>query len=410
MRLPILPLILSLLSSCAPAQEEKSVREISEKVFPLAVSQFQELDSQVPLDRFPRTTDGRDSLITSDVGWWTSGFFAGSLWLVYEKTGDQRIFEAAERYTHSMYPLLIQDTDHDIGFQLMCSFGNAYRATGDSKYLPPIQRGARKLAERFNPTVGAIRSWNGDTWSYPVIIDNMMNLEILTFASRILGWDTGDYLKNVACHHALTTMKNHFRDDYSTFHLVDYDPSNGEVLRRQTVQGYSDASSWARGQAWALYGYTMLAREMGISPSPADKDYGTIFLRQAENIARMLLSRLPDNGIPPWDFDAPADGDQTPLVDASAAAIMASAFAELSELSSDNKLSGKCRNMSVTQVESLSSDIYLAPEGTNCGFLLRHGVGNLPSSSEVDVPLTYADYYFLEAILRLEKIERKRHE
>ena len=206
-----------------------------------------------------------------------------------------------------------------------------------------------------------------------------------------------DELKEVAYSHAMTTIQNHFRDDYSTFHLVNYSPDDGHVIGRQTVQGYADDSAWARGQAWAIYGYTMMAREAGLAGDEEEKD---IFLNQAEHIASYLLGRLPEDGIPYWDFDAP--DIPAALRDASAGAIMASAFAELSGLTADKALARKTREMALRQVRTLASPQYLAEPGTNGGFLLKHSVGNLNGPSEVDVPLTYADYYFLEALLRLQ--------
>jgi unsaturated chondroitin disaccharide hydrolase len=271
---------------------------------------------------------------------------------------------------------------------MMCSYGQAYRITGSRRWLGRLFESAEKLSKRFNPTVGAIKSWDfvRKDWQYPVIIDNMMNLELLTRASKLF---RNDALRDVAVSHARTTARNAFRPDFTSCHLVDYDPSTGAVRSKQTVQGYSDASAWARGQAWAFYGYTMMYRETGLEE----------FLAQACDIARMLLSRLPSDGIPYWDFDNPAI--PAALKDASAGAIMASAFAELSGLAKDPALAQSCLEMARTQVRTLSTIEYLAPAGQNCGFLLKHSVGNLPEKSEVDVALTYADYYYLEAVSRL---------
>ena len=196
-------------------------------------------------------------------------------------------------------------------------------------------------------------------------------------------------MKSIATTHANTTIKNHFRDDYTTFHVVDYDPVTGAVRHRQTAQGYSDASAWARGQAWGLYGYTMMADKTG---DPA-------YLAQAQAIAKMLISRLPADGVPYWDFDAPDIPNA--LRDASAGAIIASALVKLSKLTADAKLSKRFADQAELTLRTLASDDYLAPVGENGNFLIRHSVGNLPGNGEVDVPLSYADYYFLEALLRL---------
>jgi uncharacterized protein YyaL (SSP411 family) len=211
----------------------------------------------------------------------------------------------------------------------------------------------------------------------------MMNLELLTVGARLAGDET---LEQVALRHADTTLKNHFRADYTSYHLVNYDPLTGQVLSRETVQGYADESAWSRGQAWALYGYSMMYRETGQER----------YLEQAQHIADMLLERLPADGIPFWDFDDP---QPHPLRDASAAAILASAFIELSEHTGREAYF----RMAEKQLITLLTPEYLAPAGTNGGFLLKHGVGNLPEGSEVDVPLTYADYYFLEALVRYGK-------
>ena len=283
--------------------------------------------------------------------------------------------------------------DHDVGFQLNCSYGNAFRLTGNPAYEQVLYRGALSLSSRFSAKTGVIRSWNfvrkGRDWKYPVIIDNMMNLELLLSASQLSG---NDSLKIIACSHANRTIQNHFRNDYTTFHLVDYDPETGVVRSKETVQGYANNSSWSRGQAWALYGYTMMFRMTGYQN----------YLLQAEHVADMLLSRLPGDGIPYWDFDAPG-GDKR-LRDASAAAIMASAFIELSRYIQDTDAKEKYLGIAEKQLRTLASNRYLAKPGTNGNFILMHSVGSYPDQSEVDVPLTYADYYFLEALLRYKNV------
>jgi hypothetical protein len=234
--------------------------------------------------------------------------------------------------------------------------------------------------------VGLIRSWDFGAWKFPVIIDNMMNLELLTWATR----ETGEpKFKEIAVSHADKTMANHFRVDASSVHVVDYDPATGTVRGRQTHQGYSDSSAWARGQAWGLYGYTMMFRETG----------NTNYLDQARRIASLIIShpRLPEDRIPYWDFDAP-DIPNAPR-DASAAAVMASALIELSD-QVDTEFGKQCIALARQQLLSLSSPEYLAKPGANGGFLLKHSTGHKPENSEVDVPLNYADYYFLEALLR----------
>ena len=245
-----------------------------------------------------------------------------------------------------------------------------------------IRWAAETLAGRFNPATGCTRSWNHGQWEYPVIIDNMMNLELLFNATSLFDDLNYDDICNT---HAQTTMKNHFRDDYSTWHLVNYSTEDGHVIGKQTVQGYSDDSMWARGESWALYGYTMMYRETG----------NEAYLKQACNIADLLLQRLPEDGIPYWDFDCKDIPDT--YRDASAGCVMASAFIELAGFTGNKAY----REMAEKQIRTLASPEYLAQPGEQRGFILKHSVGNLPGGDQIDVPLTYADYYFLEALSRL---------
>ena len=385
--------LLSLILIIAGCSQEESLRQMSDRVFERALAQSVLLDAQLAEDEFPRSFTA-DSLVTSNCEWWCSGFFPGTLWYIYEYTGNEQALALAKKQTAKLYGLYNKKTDHDIGFQINSSFGNGYRLTGDTTYLPEIAAGAAKLAKRFYPNAGVLRSWDfnirGNKWSCPVIIDNMMNLELLTAAGRMFGADS---LMTLAQTHANTTIENHFREDYSTYHLCDYDKETGVVRRKQTIQGYSDDSAWARGQAWALYGFAMMYRETGV------EDY----LAQSENVARMLLKRLPKDGVPCWDFDSPEVPNDDK--DASAAAIMASGFIELSTLTQDKSLAGKCLKMAQTQLRTLSSDEYLAAEGECAGFILKHSTGNKPGNSEIDVPLSYADYYFVEALVRINNLQ-----
>ena len=273
-----------------------------------------------------------------------------------------------------------------------CSFGNAYRITGEQKYLEPIHTSARVLAGRFSPVTGVIRSWDfvrkGRDWKYPVIIDNMMNLELMFKATEFSG-DSTYY--NIAVKHADRTMKEHFRDDYSCYHVVDYDLTTGDVRGRCTAQGYADDSAWARGQAWAVYGYTACYRYTG------DKRY----LDHARKVAGFMLDdkNMPADLVPYWDYDAPNIPNEPR--DVSTAAIIASAFYEMYTYTGDGLYKQKADRI----VESLSSPAYRAPVGGNGGFLLMHSVGSIPHGSNIDVPLNYADYYFLEALIRKGRLE-----
>ena len=376
----LLPAIALLFCGC---NRQESMREVADRVFARAAQQCELLALGLDSLHTPRSFNGT-KLITARPKWWCSGFFPGTLWLVYDYTGDDKFRALAERETAKVEPIKLVTNDHDVGFQINCSFGQQYRITGNPHAKEVMHTAAHSLATRFNPTVGCIRSWdfqmNGSSWQYPVIIDNMMNLELLLSVAEM---ENEPELAQIAVSHANTTMKNHYRPDFTTYHLVDYNPADGSVNRRQTVQGYADDSAWARGQAWSIYGFTMMYRFTGDSS----------YLNRAVAVADMLLSRLPEDGIPYWDFDSPKIPDD--YRDASAAAVMASAFIELSAYVPDGSSYMK---MAERQLRTLSSGEYLAEAGTNGGFILKHSVGNMPGNSEVDVPLTYADYYFLEAM------------
>lgn len=321
---------------------------------------------------------------------WTSGFFSGELWMMYELTNNKYWKDKALEFTLPLEEEKWNGKTHDMGFKMYCSFGKAYQYTKNPKYRDILIQSAKTLASRFKPNVGCIRSWdhNSDKWEFPVIIDNMMNLELLFWAAKETG---NEMFKDIAVSHAETTMKNHFRADYSSYHVVDYNPVSGEVRSRATHQGYSSESAWSRGQAWALYGYTMVYRET----------QDVKFLKQAEKIATYILSHpnFPDDLIPYWDFDAPEIPNEPR--DASAAAVIASALYELSLFSKEGDL---YLQMADKMLNSLRSANYLANPNENNGFLLKHSTGSKPAVSEVDEPLIYADYYFIESILRKSKL------
>lgn len=367
-------------------RKQESVEDMAKRVAAIAKKQYVLMDRRLTDVEMPRTLNADSGVKDTGIGSWTSGFYPGCLWELYELSGGRTIKKMAEKQTAKIGSILSSPISHDIGFQVNCSYGNAYRITSDVKYLPLIEDASAALAARFNPNVGATLSWEaGVRGQFPVIIDNMMNLELLEKASKLFKCDS---LEKIAIAHARTTRKNHFRPDYTTWHMLDYDPETGRVVRKVTVQGYSDDSAWARGQAWALYGYTMMFRETALPE----------FLQQAEKVAEMLLEKLPDDGIPYWDFNDPGIPDA--YRDASAAAVMCSAFIELGTLTSDKALSEKCLKIAEKQIRTLAGNDYLATPGANGCFLLRHSVGNLPGNSEIDVPLIYADYYFLEALNR----------
>ncbi len=340
--------------------------------------------------KLPRTFEGGKD-VSSSSRWWCSGFFSGSLWYIYENSKNAEVLKYARLYTDRVEREKYTTDNHDVGFMLYCSFGNGLRLTGDEQYKDVLLTGAKSLATRYNPKVGLIRSWdhNKDVWQYPVIIDNIMNLELLLWAADYSG-DTR--LKDMALSHADKTIIHHFRPDYSSYHVVSYDTITGIPHKKQTHQGYSDDSAWSRGQAWGLYGYTYLYRET------KDKKY----LEQAMNIADFLIAHpnMPKDYIPYWDYNSP-DIPNTPR-DASAASIMASALIELSDYV-DTKSAKKYMKVVEKQIRTLASNRYTAKYGDNGDFVLMHSTGGYPFGSEVDVPLTYADYYYLEALTRLKK-------
>jgi unsaturated chondroitin disaccharide hydrolase len=321
---------------------------------------------------------------------WTSGFFPGVLWYLYDYSGEDVWLSSAREFTARIEQEKLDAGTHDMGFKVYCSFGNGYRITEEPYYREVIIESAQTLTRRFNPAVGAIRSWdhNSDKWDFPVIIDNMMNLELLFAATRLTG-DSTYY--NIAVSHANTTLHNHFREDYSTYHVIGYDPGSGEVLKKNTHQGYSHESAWARGQAWGLYGYTMCYRETGHEP----------YLQQAEKIAAYMLNHpnMPEDLVPYWDFDAPEIPDEPR--DASAAAVMAAALYELSTYSDE----GKMYRQAADKVLRSLSENYTSEPGENKGFILLHSTGSKPHNIEINVPLIYSDYYYLEALLRKQTLD-----
>lgn len=323
---------------------------------------------------------------------WTSGFFPGELWFLYEYTQNNFWKKKAQQHTDILEKEKMNGSTHDMGFKVYCSFGNGYRLTQDEHYKEVLLQSARTLATRFKPAAGIIRSWDHSTakWVCPVIIDNMMNLELLFWATKE-SKDSTFY--RIAVNHARTTMKHHFRPDFSSYHVIDYDTITGQVLKKNTHQGFADESAWSRGQAWALYGYTMCYRETRLPE----------FLEQAQNIEKYLFTHpnMPEDLIPYWDFDAPGIPDEPR--DVSAATVIASALYELSLY--DPEKGERYRSNADKIIENLTKH-YRATLKKDNGFLLLHSTGTKPTNTEVDVPIVYADYYFIEALMRKNKLEK----
>ncbi len=347
----------------------------------------------------PRSLETDGSLLMVPSKDWCSGFFPGELWYMYEYTNDEQWKQHAHRQTILIEREKYNGRTHDMGFKMYCSYGNAYRLTGDTIYRNVLIRSAQTLATRFNPAVGCIRSWDfgkmrwenpeEKDWDYPVIIDNMLNLELLFWATKVTG-DSSYY--NIAVSHARTTLKNHFREDYSSYHVVDYDSKTGAVRQKNTHQGLNHESAWSRGQVWGLYGYALCYRETGIRE----------FLEHAEHIVNYIFSHpnLPEDLIPYWDYNAP--GIPNEPRDVSAATATASALYELYLLDAIHK--EQYKKWADTIIENITRS-YRAPLHSNHGFLLLHSTGCKPLNFEIDAPLVYADYYYLEALLKKQKIE-----
>lgn len=330
---------------------------------------------------FPRSVDSVGKIQYVKSTDWTSGFYPGCLWLMYELTKNKDWKKQAKLYTEKIEAEQFNNSNHDIGFKIMCSFGNGFRLTKDPAYREVIIQSAQTLITRFNKNVGCIKSWDHhkERWQYPVIIDNLMNLELLFEASRLSG---DPVYRNVAFLHASKTLKNHMRPNGSCFHVVDYNENSGEVIKKNTYQGYADSSSWARGQAWALYGFTMIYRE---TRQPE-------FLHQAEKTAQYILHHpnLSKDIIPRWDLDVP-NQEQQPH-DASAASIIASALYELATYSIEHK------KELINKANEIINTLYLNNTNKGKALLLNHSTGNYPKNKEIDQPIIYADYYFLEAL------------
>ena len=322
---------------------------------------------------------------------WTSGFWPGILWYAYEYAKRPEWKVSADSFSRALAPIAYTSGyDHDLGFMLYCSLGNGYRLTGDPSYKKILRAAADSLACLFNPKVGTIVSWPyrlKQGWPHHTIIDNMMNLELLFWAARNGG---SQRLYDIAVRHAETTMHNHFRPDYSAYHVVFYDTVTGKKIKGITHQGYSDSSMWARGQSWAIYGFTMCYRET----------HKEEFLDFAQHVADIYLQRLPADGIPYWDFDDPAIPNAPR--DASAAAVTASALLELSTFVKDKEKAARYRQKAEFMLSALSAAPYRA--GSQCPAFLLHSTGSRPANSEVDAAIIYGDYYYIEALIRLKKL------
>ena len=382
---------MSLLTACsipkadAPEWFENAVKTSNSQLLYMA----EKLKDVPDTACFPRSTKPDGSYRLENGKDWTSGFYPGSMWLAYELTGDEALAEEARKYTNRLEDIQYYTGNHDIGFMMYCSYGQALRLKPEPKDKQILINSSESLCARFSPEVGLIRSWDFGDWSYPVIIDNMMNLEMLFWASEQTG---NSKYQDIAIAHADKTLKNHFRDNMTSYHVVSYSVPSGKVESKGTFQGYSDSSAWARGQAWGVYGYTMCYRYT----------HDAKYLEQAEKVYNFIFNNknLPEDLVPYWDFDAPNIPNEPR--DASAAACTASALYELSTYLPDKGYKETADRI----MESLASPSYRAKVGTNGNFILMHSVGSIPHGAEIDVPLNYADYYFLEGLMRKRDLEK----
>jgi len=389
-------LFLQLNSQGQESASNKEMKQLIHENMLFAAKQYKILQQNVPIELMPKSFDSKkNKVITSNTKWWCSGFYPGTLWMIYDYTKDEAIKKEAENRLAILEKEKYYTGNHDLGFMMYCSFGTAYAITAKPEYKEVINLSAGSLATRYRPSIKSIQSWDSSkNFNCPVIIDNMMNLELLNWVSD----NGGDKkYKSIAITHANTTLQNHFRPDYSSYHVLDYDLSTGSVKRKITWQGFSDESAWSRGQTWGLYGYIVMYR------FTKDKKY----LDQAQQIAKFILQHpnLTADKIPYWDFDAVEIPNA--LRDASAGAILASALLELTQYVG-KKDAKQYLEVATTILKSLSSSAYRSKDGENGGFILAHSVGAFPMKSEVDVPLTYADYYFIEALTRYKKWHLKK--
>jgi len=386
-----------LLFSCMATKKENEVSQADKQILFAEKQLSLLLKDAEKANKIPRTLNAEGEMHWTHNGFdWTEGFYPGSCWYLYELTKDTKWKNAAEKFQGLFEDHKFRTTNHDLGFVFNCSYGNGYRLTNNEAFKKVLITAGDSLMTRFNPAVGCIKSWDVDKgwqatrgWKFPVIIDNMMNLELLFELTKLTG---DEKYKKAAIAHADTTLKNHFRADDSSYHVIDYDPETGEVRNKHTAQGFAHESSWARGQAWGIYGYTVCYRYT------KNKRY----LEQAKKIAKYILDYkgTPEDGIPYWDYNAPNIPNEPR--DVSAATVTVSALIELDGYTKESYLPAIDKIMN-----SLATDAYTAKFGENKNFVLKHSVGSIPHNNEIDVPLNYADYYYLEALLRYKQINKK---
>ena len=382
----------------AGEEQEKSLEAALPRIFARSVEHYRAIDAKAtPLmkgedgkDLFPNSWDAKTGqLAMRSIFNWTSGHFPGTIWYLYEGTQDAALKDMAVKWTERLAPNSTADTNHDLGFIMYCSFGNARRLMKTDRYDALLIETAETLSKRYSPALGLIRSWGkrDEKKNFLVSPDNLMNLELMEAATRI---SKNPEFDRIARSHATITARHHFRADGGCYHVLDYDQETKRVKEVKRGQGASVETAWSRGQSWAIYGYTMMFRET--------KD--PLFLEMAMKCADFAINNpnMPEDGVPYWDYGAPGEERDT-----SAGSILASALFELSTLAPAEK-GPAYRAFAVKALASLASPAYFAAAGENGDFLLMHGVGHKPGGSQIDTPLVYGDYYFAEALIRFRRL------
>jgi unsaturated chondroitin disaccharide hydrolase len=351
-----------------------------------ALAQLARTDRRLAPGRFPTVAVGDRPWRTSDTTGWLAGFWPGRLWLAYELDGRRHW---ARRASVTQAPLSVRQDDttaHDLGFLIQTSFGRGATLVGAASDTEVTLRAAAALASRYVPAAGVIRCGDAPAGQVNVIVDNLMNLELLFWAADHGGRPAW---RDIALQHALTTARWHLRADGSTVQVVRFDESTGQPVWQGTAQGMSDTSTWARGQAWAVHGFTTAYRETG-DPRLLDA---------ARKAAGFVVTHTPADAVPWWDYDAPGTRRDT-----TAAAVQASGLLELARIDPNAASRATWRAAGLRTLRSLVGPAYLA-RGTGAWSVLLHGRHD-PAYDDAGV--TYGDYYLLEALLRVQLLPSDR--
>lgn len=325
-------------------------------------------------------------------GGWVGGHWTGLIWLAYAHTGDPALQSAACEWSERLAPRQYDLGTHDLGFLFELSYILGAKLTGDDSFKAPALQASRSLIQRFNPRGQYIQAWRAldasPEWRGRAIIDTLMNLYMLYWTSQ----ETGDPIfAQVATAHANTALKRQVRPDWSTAHVMDFNPDSGEFLKQDTHQGLSPTSCWSRGQAWGVHGFAETYRWT------KDETY----LNASRNLAEYMLRRNPANHVPFWDYDSPLIPND--VRDSSAGSILASGMLILATLEQDPAKAQRWRSEAITMLEALWQQV--SSRGTNEPSILIHATRSKPAGM-MDTGLIYGDYYFVEALTRLSAPEK----